>query len=80
METSKPSLIRINLGAGEVKVAIKHKNKLITQINGKFSDVRSDDENMTVQPLFKNYKKTIHLFIDRRLRSCTCFLNLIMQV
>jgi hypothetical protein len=29
--------------------------------------------NITVEPLFKNYKKTIYLFIDRRLRSCTCF-------
>jgi hypothetical protein len=26
---------------------------------------------MTVEPLFKNYKKTIHLFIDIRIRSCT---------
>jgi hypothetical protein len=25
------------------------------------------------KPLFKYYKKTIHLFIDRRLRSCACF-------
>jgi hypothetical protein len=27
------------------------------------------NKNITVDPLFKNYKKTIHLFIDGRLRS-----------
>jgi hypothetical protein len=37
-------------------------------------------QNITVQPLFKNYKRTIHLFINRRLRSYTCFVNEIMKV
>jgi hypothetical protein len=58
------------------KVALKEK-KLRTQISGKFNDRNSADENkhqnITVEPSFKNYKKIIHLFIDRRLRSCTCF-------
>jgi hypothetical protein len=27
--------------------------------------------NNNVEPSFKNYKKTIHLFIDRRPRICT---------
>jgi hypothetical protein len=31
------------------------------------------DKNNAVEPLFKNYERTIHLFLDRRLRSCTCF-------
>jgi hypothetical protein len=26
---------------------------------------------INVELLFKNYKRTVHLFIDRRLRSCT---------
>jgi hypothetical protein len=30
-------------------------------------------KKITVEPLLKNYTKMIHLFIDRRLRSCTCF-------
>jgi hypothetical protein len=42
-----------------------------------FYDISIADENklqnITVEPLFKNYKKTIHLFIDRSLGSCTCF-------
>jgi hypothetical protein len=56
------------------KVALKEKKKPRTQINGKFNDISSADENkkkMTVGPLFKNCNKAIHLFIDRRLRSCT---------
>jgi hypothetical protein len=56
------------------KIALKD-NK--TQINGKCNDVGSADENklknITVDPLFKCYRKAIYLFIDRRLRSCTCF-------
>jgi hypothetical protein len=59
------------------KVAQKEENPLRTQINGKLNDISSADEykyqNVTVETLFKNYIKTIHLFIDRRLRSCTCF-------
>jgi hypothetical protein len=59
------------------KVALKDKEKHRTQINVKCNDINSADENkyknITVDPLFKNYKKTIHLFIDRRLRSCACF-------
>jgi hypothetical protein len=30
-------------------------------------------KNTTLEPLFKNYKKAMHLFIDRGLRSCTSF-------
>jgi hypothetical protein len=60
----------------KLKVALKD-NKNLEQIDGKFNDISSADENkyknITVEPLFKNYKKTVHLFIDRRLRSCTCF-------
>jgi hypothetical protein len=58
-----------------LQVFLKEK-KLGTQINGKFNDVSSSDENkkITIEPLFKNYKKATHLFIDRRLRSYTCFL------
>jgi hypothetical protein len=52
------------------------KKKLRTQINGKFNDISSAYENkkISVEHLFKNYKKTVHSFIDRRLRNCTCFL------
>jgi hypothetical protein len=60
------------------KIALKDKKKLRTWVNRKFIDIGSADENkknITVEPLFKNYKKTIHLFIDGRLRSCTCFLT-----
>jgi hypothetical protein len=42
----------------------------------KFNDIISADEkkqNITVEPLFRSCKKTIYLFIDRRLRSYTCF-------
>jgi hypothetical protein len=35
------------------------------------ADINSADEtkvkNITVEPLFKIYEKTVHLFIDRRL-------------
>jgi hypothetical protein len=52
--------------------------KIRTQKNGKFNDIGSTDgnkqKNIAVEPLFKNYKKTIHLFINRKLRSCTCLL------
>jgi hypothetical protein len=30
-------------------------------------------DNIIIEPLFKNYKKTRYLFIDRRLGSYTCF-------
>jgi hypothetical protein len=63
-------------GLEKQKVALKGK-KLRTQVNGNFDNMNSADENkyknISVEPLFKNYKKTLHLFIDRRLRSCTCF-------
>jgi hypothetical protein len=36
-------------------------------MTGEFNDKSSADE------LFENYAKTIHLLIDRRLRSCTGF-------
>jgi hypothetical protein len=29
--------------------------------------------NITVEPSIKNYKKTVNLFIDRRLGSYACF-------
>jgi hypothetical protein len=55
------------------KIALKDK-KFRTQIIGKLNDIGCADENkITAEAIFKNYKKTIHLFIDRRLRSCTCF-------
>jgi hypothetical protein len=51
--------------------------KLRAQIIGKFNDISSADENkyknITVEPLFKNFKKTVLLFINKRLRSCTCY-------
>jgi hypothetical protein len=81
--TLNPSLIRSNwegkevIRISEAKGSLKRqKKKLKTQINGKFNDISSaykNKQNITVQPLFKNYKKSIYLFIDRRLRSCTCF-------
>jgi hypothetical protein len=37
-------------------------------------------KNITVDLLFRSHKKTIHLFVDRRLRSCTCFFIVILQV
>jgi hypothetical protein len=54
--TTEPSLIQSNWGERSTRL-VKQKVAL--------------KENITVEPLFKNYKKTIHLFIDRRLRSCT---------
>jgi hypothetical protein len=58
------------------KVALKDK-QIRTEVNGKSDDISSADKNkyknITVEPLFNNYKKTIHLFIDGRLRICTCF-------
>jgi hypothetical protein len=47
----------------------------LVQINVQFNGVSSADENKKYhcEPLFKHYKKTIHLFIVRRHRSCTCF-------
>jgi hypothetical protein len=54
---------------------VKQDKKLKLQINGKFNDISSADENknVTVEPLFENYERIIHLFIDGRLKSCTCF-------
>jgi hypothetical protein len=59
---SKPSPIRSNWGEviwiNEVNVALK--DKLRTQVSGKFGDTSSadkTDKNITVEPLFKNYKK-----------------------
>jgi hypothetical protein len=43
----------------------------------KFNNIKSADENkeenITVEPLFKVCKKTVHLFINRRIRSRTYF-------
>jgi hypothetical protein len=50
-------------------IALKHK-KLRTQINGKFNDRSSANENIrnvTVEPSFKNYKNTVYLCNGRRL-------------
>jgi hypothetical protein len=62
------------------KVAIKDKKKkLRPQINGKYNDINNADENkykkITVEPLFKNSRKTIHIFINRRLRNCNEFVK-----
>jgi hypothetical protein len=58
--------------------------ELGTQINDKFTDISSADENkyksISVEPLFKNCTKTIHLFIDRRLTNYTCSKDVIMLV
>jgi hypothetical protein len=58
------------------EVARKNEKKLRKEINGKFNDISIAEEihkNITVEPLFKIYKKKIYLFIDRRLRRCACF-------
>jgi hypothetical protein len=59
------------------KVALKDKKKLGTKTSKKFNDVSSADGNkykiITVDPSFNNSKQAVHLIIDRRLRSCTCF-------
>jgi hypothetical protein len=51
--------------------------RLRTQINGKYNNISSADknkqQNITLEPLFKNNKNTIHLFMDKRPGSCTCF-------
>jgi hypothetical protein len=53
------------------------RKKTRTQINGKCNDISIADgnklQNITLEPLFIIYNKIIHLFIDRRLRSCTGF-------
>jgi hypothetical protein len=50
---------------------------LRTQTNGKCNDVNSSDKNkfkqIALEPLFKNYTKTIYSFIGGRLRSCVVF-------
>jgi hypothetical protein len=45
----------------EQKIALKD-TKLRTQIHGKCNDMGIADENkqITLKPLFKNHKKTIH--------------------
>jgi hypothetical protein len=46
----------------EAKCSPERQKNLRTQINGKFNDINSADENkknITVEPLFKNYKKAI---------------------
>jgi hypothetical protein len=35
--------------------------------------MKINKRKITVETLFENYKKTVHLLIDRRLRSFTCF-------
>jgi hypothetical protein len=49
-------------------MALKDKSHR-TQINGKFNYISSADKinkNITVELLFKNYKKIIHFFMNRR--------------
>jgi hypothetical protein len=59
----------------EAKDSPKRQKTLRTQINGKFNDkvVMMKIKKIAVEALFKNYKKAIYLFIDRSLRSYTCF-------
>jgi hypothetical protein len=38
----------------------------------------SKQQNIIVEPLFETRKKTIQLFIDRRLRCSTWFLNVLI--
>jgi hypothetical protein len=38
------------------------------------------NKNINVEPLFKNYKKTLHLSIDAKTQKLYLFLNIIMQV
>jgi hypothetical protein len=40
-------------------------------INDIYSVDENKQRNVTLEPVFKNYKKTIHLFIDSRRRSYT---------
>jgi hypothetical protein len=42
--------------------------------------VDKNTEKITEEVVFKNYKNTIHIFIDIRLRSFTTFWNVIMLV
>jgi hypothetical protein len=65
----------------EAKSSPKRKKKLRTQLNENFNDISSADENKktTIEHLFKNYKKAIHLFGDRK-QMFYLFLNVIMQV
>jgi hypothetical protein len=35
--------------------------------------MKINKENIIVEPLLKDCKKTVHFFNDRRLRSCTFF-------
>lgn len=37
------------------------------------------NKNATVQPIFRNCKKTMHAFTDRKLRNFTC-LNVIIEI
>jgi hypothetical protein len=59
------------------KVALKDKKKPITQVNGKYNDISSADGNklteITVEPLFKNYKRQYIYLSVEDLRSSTCF-------
>jgi hypothetical protein len=63
-------IIQISEAKGSPK-----RQKLRMQMNGKFNDADENkyQKNITVEPLLNNYKKTMHLFIDRRLRNCICF-------
>jgi hypothetical protein len=40
---------------------------------GKCNDISSADGNITIEPLLKKYKKTIHVFLVKILRSCECY-------
>jgi hypothetical protein len=57
------------------KVALKDKIKLGPQINEKFNDINSAvEKKISLQNFYlKTVRRQMHLFIDRRLRTCTCF-------
>jgi hypothetical protein len=61
------------------KVALISKKKTQNTNKWKINDISSADENkyqnITVETLFKTDKKAIHLFLERRLRSCSFFFD-----
>jgi hypothetical protein len=85
---SKPSLIRIDAGVQIIRIneakAAQGPKKLGTQINWKFNDINIADENEFRKSLYglvlKKYRKPVHLYIDIRLRSCTSFGRIMIQI
>jgi hypothetical protein len=78
---SKHSLIRSNLGReviriSEAKGSSKNKTKTTwTQKYGKFNGISSADENkrITIEPVFKNYKKTMPITLVVLSKAWTVF-------